>query len=156
MPSLREMYVHQLPSYFDQFGGTLIDRKGVAHATLNGGVLTFEAGYWWNGANWIPNFPSTQRGSLVHDALCRLDHEYGWGPGFREIADRELCCCVREDGGRALADAVYSATRAYQETQVPVVRLAFGLVAGALGFVFGTGKSKWPCGRALSSFVHRP
>lgn len=154
MPTLKAPYTHCLPKGFHQYGGTHCQTKNgtTLIVTLNNGVMTFPAGFWWNGANYVPYIRSADRGSLVHDVLCLLGHANGWGSGFRLLADREIYCIVRADGGIRLAETVYWAVRGYQKSRVPGVRHMLGAVGGAPRFLWGLFRKPkprpWCCGKA--------
>ena len=152
MPKLTADYRHCLPQHFAEYMASYDQtRNGVTlTVVMEDAVMEFPDGFWWNGANYIPNFRSTDRGSLVHDILCELGHRNNWGDHYRLLADREIYCLVRADGSRMGAEAVYCAVRGYQKTEVPVVRQILGLAGGAVGLLRGlfAQPRPWPCGEA--------
>lgn len=61
------------------------------------GWLLIRKGYAWDGATFFPDFDWIVRGSLIHDALYQLIRERRLPVETKEIADRLLAECCKED-----------------------------------------------------------
>lgn len=108
-------YRFQLAEPFQCHTGILVTCPGNQFVGMSAGVLTFAAGYAWDGASGpITQDATVIRASLVHDGLFQLMREHELSLGFRDDADKLLQTMCKEDGMPSwLAWIVYRAVRTF-------------------------------------------
>jgi len=86
---------------------------------IEGGSITVEKGYAWDGATGIPDNPDNMRASLFHDFLYQLMREGSLDRSHRDIAD-QLCkrLCLADGMDEGWVDFVYNGLKVFGKSYV--------------------------------------